>query len=252
MSDNKFVFVAQDGIDGEVTVTFHGNVALITMDRGENRFNSSFMDAMQTALDKVESNPDAEVLITTGKGKFYSNGLDLGYLGSQKHRAGREDFGFEFKTKLFHLLTRIVEFPLVTVAAINGHAFAAGGFMVFAHDYRVMNSEKGWLCLNEVHIGRSITPYLQEIVSARLQSGRVYQEAVVFGRRYTGQEAKKDGLVEAISSPQQLMDTAARVGQAVLPKTGFKRQDLHDMKRNVLGRRIRALQDDMGLVKSIL
>ena len=45
---------AQNGIDGEVTVSFHGNVAVVTIDRGENRFNLSFLDAMHTALDKVQ------------------------------------------------------------------------------------------------------------------------------------------------------------------------------------------------------
>ena len=44
----------QSGSDGVVTVSFHGNVALLTIDRGENRLNPSFLDAMHGALDKVE------------------------------------------------------------------------------------------------------------------------------------------------------------------------------------------------------
>ena len=43
----------QSGTDGQVTVDFQGNVAILTMDRGENRFNMNFMDAMHEALDKV-------------------------------------------------------------------------------------------------------------------------------------------------------------------------------------------------------
>lgn len=34
----------------------------------------------------------------------------------------------------------------------TGHAFGAGAVFAIAHDYRVMNSERGWICWNEVDI----------------------------------------------------------------------------------------------------
>ena len=45
----------------------------------------------------------------------------------------------------------------------SGHTYGAGAFLALAHDYRVMNNEKGWFCLNEVHIGLNISPFLQEL-----------------------------------------------------------------------------------------
>jgi enoyl-CoA hydratase/carnithine racemase len=45
-----------------------------------------------------------------------------------------------------------------TVAAVNGHAFAAGGMMMLAHDFRVMRSDRGYFCLNEVDLGLPLAP----------------------------------------------------------------------------------------------
>ena len=42
-----------DGRDGKVTVTFDGNIAVLTMDCGQNRFNKLFIMRMNAALDQV-------------------------------------------------------------------------------------------------------------------------------------------------------------------------------------------------------
>ena len=54
-------------------------------------------------------------MVTTGEGKFYSLGLDLETLGSLS-MAEAQQFGEDLQKLLLRLLT----FPLVTVAAING------------------------------------------------------------------------------------------------------------------------------------
>lgn len=40
-----------------------------------------------------------------------------------------------------------------TVAWMNGHAFAGGLMLAMHHDYRVMNAERGFACLNELEFG---------------------------------------------------------------------------------------------------
>ena len=43
----------QSGFDGLVTVTFHDNVAVITMDCGQNRSNKLMTKRMNKALDEI-------------------------------------------------------------------------------------------------------------------------------------------------------------------------------------------------------
>ena len=58
-----------------------GDVFILTMQSGENRFNRTFIDAMNEALDTVEKSDGPAALVTIGgEEKFYSNGLDLDWM----------------------------------------------------------------------------------------------------------------------------------------------------------------------------
>ena len=46
------------------------------------RQRAKFGEAWNAALDEVEAASGAKALVTTGTGKFYSNGLDLDYMMS--------------------------------------------------------------------------------------------------------------------------------------------------------------------------
>lgn len=41
-------------------------------------------------------------------------------------------------------------FPLITIAAINGHCFAGGMLLALCCDYRLMTTGRGWMSMNEV------------------------------------------------------------------------------------------------------
>ena len=58
---------------------------------------------------------DAKALVTIGEGKHYSLGLDLDRMATM---SGLGSFDFLYKVQA--LLARLLTFPLVTVAAMNG------------------------------------------------------------------------------------------------------------------------------------
>ena len=58
---------------------------------------------------------DAIAVITTGKDKFYSNGLDLAEMESLSISENVDAF-----SNIQKLLARLLTFPMLTVAAING------------------------------------------------------------------------------------------------------------------------------------
>ena len=60
------------------------------------------------------------------------------------------------------------EFPCITIAAINGHAFAAGAMVALAHDFRVMRNDRGFFCLPEVDIGMTFTDSMESVIKSRL------------------------------------------------------------------------------------
>ena len=137
------------------------DVWVLRMDDGENRFNRRSVDAIHVALDRVEASDGPCALVTTGAGKFYSNGLDLDWLSSGEETSGcLED--------VHRLFGRVLSFPAFTVAAVNGHAFAGGAMLATAHDQVVMREDRGYWCLPEVDLGLPLTPAMYATVAAHL------------------------------------------------------------------------------------
>jgi enoyl-CoA hydratase/carnithine racemase len=60
-----------------IELSRHDAVFVLQMNADENRFHPEFQAALQGALDEVEAAEGAAALVTTGAGKFYSNGLAL-------------------------------------------------------------------------------------------------------------------------------------------------------------------------------
>ncbi|MFK7915880.1 MAG: hypothetical protein AB8B93_18350, partial [Pseudomonadales bacterium] len=88
-----------------------GELFVLTMNDGENRWNTTFVRAFAKALDEVEASTGAAALVTeSASEKFFSNGLDLAWLGddASDHPGGdRAAFGAEFMA----LMARIITFP---------------------------------------------------------------------------------------------------------------------------------------------
>jgi enoyl-CoA hydratase/carnithine racemase len=66
-----------EAVADRVAVERSGEVTVIRMSAGENRFNPENLDALEAAFDEVEkSDGGRSPLVFTGEGKFFSNGLD--------------------------------------------------------------------------------------------------------------------------------------------------------------------------------
>jgi enoyl-CoA hydratase/carnithine racemase len=178
-----------------------GDVVLIRMEAGENRFNRSSIDAWHTALDGLESIEGPLALVTTGAEKFYSNGLDLDWLRGE----GANDKTFLHDVE--RLLVCILDFPAVTVAAVNGHAFAAGAMLATAHDIVIMREDRGFWCLPEVDLGLPLTSTMFEVVAAHLP-GATLRESLLTGRRFPGTEALSAGIAHELASQDSVVPRA--------------------------------------------
>ena len=133
-----------------------GSVYILTMDAGENRWNTTFVREFSKALDEVEKDDGPGALVTCAKDpKFFSNGLDLDWVKTPaNHPEGgdREVFGEEF----MFLMGRMITLPIPSICAINGHAFGAGFMLSLSHDVRIMREDRGFVCANEVQLGMKI------------------------------------------------------------------------------------------------
>jgi enoyl-CoA hydratase/carnithine racemase len=210
-------------------------VFVLHMQDGENRFNRSSLDAFGEALDVVEHSTAPTALVTCGEGKFYSNGLDLAWMSDAGPEAAAENV-----QRVHELLVRMLTFPLITVAALNGHAFAAGGMLALAHDFRVMRGDRGYFCLPEVDIGIPFTSTMQSLIYARLPT-RTAHEACVTGKRYGGEVALERGIVDQVADEAAVLPQAIALAQSLM---GKDRATLAAIKRTAYAGVLHSLRAD--------
>jgi Delta3-Delta2-enoyl-CoA isomerase len=191
-----------------------GDVFVLTMKAGENRFNGPFLDALHGALDEVEASPGKGALVTTGEGKFYSNGLDLAWFGGEGSTKVMETLA-----SVDRLFARMLVFPMATVAAINGHAFAAGGMLAVAHDFRVMREDRGFFCLPEIDLGmgQPLTAGMYALLGSKLAPA-TFHEALITGRRYGGPAAAAAGVASEAVAEDQVLGRAIELAQSLAGK----------------------------------
>ena len=132
------------------------------MHDGENRFNHDSVARWHEVLDELQASEGPLAVVTTGEGKFYSNGLDLDWMSANGDAAGA------MVADVHRLFGRVLGFPAITIAAINGHAFAGGAMLATAHDFLVMRDDRGFWCLPEVDLGLPLTDAMHAVITAKL------------------------------------------------------------------------------------
>jgi enoyl-CoA hydratase/carnithine racemase len=189
------------------------NVFVLNLGDGENRFHPDWVASVNDALDEVEKADGPRALVTAATGKFYSNGLDLDWLFA--HADAHRDY----IVSVHALLARLLSLPVVTIAALQGHAFAAGAMLSLAHDLRVMRADRGYWCLPEAGINLPFTPGMSALIAGRL-APQTAHEAMITARRFGGHEALAAGIVDRAVAEESVRATAVDLAQAQASKAG--------------------------------
>ncbi len=187
---------------------------VLTMNAGENRFNRLSVDALNAALDEVEASTGPAAMVTTGAvEKFYCNGLDLDWMmGDGKDEAAG------MVSDVIRMLGRLLAFPVPSVAAINGHAFAGGLMFAVAHDFRVMRGDRGYVCVPEVDLGLPLADGMTAVLQSKLSTA-VLTELVLTGARVGGERCRELGIVDEALPGDQVLARAIERAEALAGKS---------------------------------
>lgn len=215
----------------DVTVERHDAVTIVRMDRGENRLHPELLSALESVLDEIAGHGMPAALVLTGTGKFFSNGLDLEYMGANPSEAEAT------LARVHALFGRILALDVPTVAAINGHAFAAGAMLALSFDSLVMRSDRGYFCLPEADLGLPFTPGMNALLLARL-SPPVAHRAMVTAHRYTGPEALDAGIVTELAPEDRVLSRAIELAGGL---AGKPRHGVGEIKRGMYAGVLQAL-----------
>ena len=195
------------------TLTNDGDVWILHLGDDENRFNPDWMTAVGDALDEVVAKPEPRALVTHAGGKIWSNGLDLDWLTQNQDQVG------PFVDQVHELLAKFLAAPLATVAAIQGHCFAAGAMLALAHDWRVMRADRGFFCLPEADINIPFTPGMSALIQAKL-TPQAQTTTMVGALRVGGEDAAAAGIVDQAVGEDEVLSAAVEIAARHAPKLG--------------------------------
>jgi Delta3-Delta2-enoyl-CoA isomerase len=192
---------------GRIDVELDDDVAVLTMNDGENRFNPAFLEAFLQALDQIEADTDARALVVTASHeKIFSNGIDLDWLGPVI-QSGDQETAAGFLHTMNRLFKRLLLYPMPTVAAISGHAFAGGAIMSCAFDFRFMRSDRGFFCFPEVDLGIPFLPGMIALINKALPLYKM-EELHFTGKRATAEECEAHHIITKACPMEDLLTEA--------------------------------------------
>ena len=179
------------------------NIAVLSMNSGENRFNIKFCTEMLEALDAIEKTTTVNALVVkSGHEKIWSNGMDLDWLVPAMTRKDPECETF-FKLQ-DQLMRRMLFYPMITVTALTGHAFASGAIFACCFDFRFMRTDRGFVCFPEVDLNIPFAPYMTAVIKKCLPMYLV-EEAQFTGKRFTATELEACHFIRKACTMDELM-----------------------------------------------
>jgi methylglutaconyl-CoA hydratase len=137
-------------------------VVALTINRPEhhNAFDGRLISELLEALDQVENNPDARVLILNAEGKTFSAGADLNWMRRMAELSDKENKSDTIK--LAALMQKLNYLRIPTIAQVQGAAYGGGVGLVACCDMAIATT-KAAFCLSEVRFGlipAIISPYV--------------------------------------------------------------------------------------------
>lgn len=243
----------QQVYDDEVSLEIKDGIALVTFiategqfpwktKREEHRMNHVLMGALVKALDAVEAaGQDANVLVVANEGKFWCNGGDLTMMDTKEvDKKSQKDAG----RMLNEVMTRLLGFPIPTIAAIRGHWTAGGGYLGLCFDYRCMSSDRGVFFIPGVDLGIVYPPFSTELATAKLDK-HMLREVILFNRkRWAAEELVAHGAVDIAAPTSELLEKALELAASLKPKgQGPARKALAGIKQNVYKRVLDAVHE---------
>lgn len=182
-----------------VLVDKSDGVAVLTLNNPaeRNSLTMPMVDAIDEAMDDIESDQSICALVVTGAAPAFCAGANLGNL----MEATAESLSAIYKGFL-----RVANSPLPTIAAVNGAAVGAGMNMALGCDVRIAGRKAKFdtrFMQIGLHPGGGHT-----WMSRRIAGPQAAFATVVFGEILDGEEAARVGLVWKCVDDESLISTA--------------------------------------------
>lgn len=206
-------------------------VGIITLNRPEarNALNAQLMAEMLDALQELEDDAEIRAIIIKGAGSSFCSGHDFSELQGKNVLGLRRVF-----REPLHIIETIAAMSKPVIAAVHGHATAAGCSLAAGCDL-VIASEDALFQLPGVSIGGAcISPVA---VVSRSVGRKKCLELLLTGEPFNAHQAERAGLVNRVVPLEELDDAAMELAEKLASKAPLALQ---------LGKQAFYTMSDMG------
>ena len=187
-----------------IKVQLGESMAWINLDRPEvrNALNPDLIRELTEVIDWLNNRDDIRVIILKGNGKAFCAGADLAYM---KEMAGYSyNQNIADAEKLSKLFQTIYFCDKAVVVDVHGACIGGANGIIAAADI-VIAERQTKFAFTEVRLGltpATISPFVVSKIG-----NTAAKELMLTGRRFTADEAKAFGLVNAVVDEAEMVDT---------------------------------------------
>jgi enoyl-CoA hydratase/carnithine racemase len=219
-------------------------IATLTLNRPHalNALSRDLAEALSDACAQIANTPAIRAVVVTGAGtRAFCAGADL-----KERRLLAAEERARHTRAIEAAAEALAAVPPPTIAAIRGYALAGGAELALACDLRVAGSD-AMLGLPEVKIG--IFPGAGGVLRLPALVGEgVARDLLFTGRQIAAAEALRVGLIERMTEPDDVLETARELAVAIAANAPLA---VHAVKRALNESRGRPLQEARRVVNAL-
>lgn len=186
--------------DAGVTTTIEDGVAVVRFDDGKaNALTYDALTEFEAAL--AQATQDATAVCLVGRPGVFSAGFDLKVMSKSVEDA------LKLAAAGWSMMRALYLHPQPVVAAVTGHALAAGAVLISACDVRIGADVPAKIGLNETAIGLALPPFAIELARERLDPREVLR-ATLGAHIYDPASAVTAGYLDQVVPADEVESTA--------------------------------------------
>ena len=210
---------------------------------GDNRTAVLYMDHVHNpdtvktitgAIDEIVSDGNIRsVVLASRHDKNWCTGLDIPWIMAQYKAGDREAIKHFFMSGAKSVFLRLLEIPVVTIAAITGHTYGNGVIIALLCDTRIMRSDRGYFCLPEASMGLedAFTPSMLKLMDLRYDPF-IREVMIPTAKKFAAPELVDKKIVDlACDSREAVMEAALARAREISSDDAVYRSILDDRKK---------------------
>lgn len=192
-----------------VTLERVGDTAVVTIDNPPvNALHPDVADAIAAAAKAVDDDSSYRSMILTGQGRCFVAGGDIKYFTSLDRRGAAA-----MALRVQAMQERLFSLRVPVIAVINGHALGGGCELMLSCDFSIASSA-ATIGMTEVTLGLIPGAGGTQMLFTALPAGTA-KRLLFTGDRLTATEAHQLGLVDAVHSPEDVLNEALAVCERI-------------------------------------